>query len=309
MADPLPAAVHTFGYRAFCDFTCPCLVQAVEQTGRMRGGSQPHLMRCSDGNYYVVKFRNNPQHRRVLVNELLGTRLAALLGLPTLPFALVDVSRELICWTSDLAMEMPWGRVPCEPGVHFGSRYAGDPRRGRVDLEVPDYRLGEVENLRDFLGMLVFDQWTCNTDTRQVVFPEGSSSTLMVRMIDQGCCFNGDRWTFPDRPLWGLYPQRLVYRSVRSLDDFEPWLTRLDKLGVEDIQECAKNIPSAWWRFDRYALLRLLDQLNHRRARIRELLIAVRNSAQQPFPNWMTRVRSASAQGEKRLELRLKLHG
>jgi hypothetical protein len=42
-----------------------------------------HLMRCSDGGYYVVKLQNNPQHRRILVNELLGTKLAARLGLPT----------------------------------------------------------------------------------------------------------------------------------------------------------------------------------------------------------------------------------
>ena len=48
----------------------------------MRGGAQSHLMRCADGHYYVVKFQNNPQHRRILVNELLGTRLASRLGLP-----------------------------------------------------------------------------------------------------------------------------------------------------------------------------------------------------------------------------------
>ncbi len=35
----------------------------------MRGGAQSHLMRCDDGYYYVVKFQNNPQHRRILVNE------------------------------------------------------------------------------------------------------------------------------------------------------------------------------------------------------------------------------------------------
>ena len=40
----------------------------------MPGGAQPHLMRCSDEQYYVVKFQNNPQHRRVLANELLPTR-------------------------------------------------------------------------------------------------------------------------------------------------------------------------------------------------------------------------------------------
>jgi hypothetical protein len=53
-------------------------------------------MRCSDGHYYVVKFQNNPQHRRILVNELLGTRLAARLGLPTTPVAIVNVPEELI---------------------------------------------------------------------------------------------------------------------------------------------------------------------------------------------------------------------
>jgi hypothetical protein len=53
---------------------------ATEQIRRMRGGAQSHLMRCSDGNYYVVKFQNNPQHRRILVNELLGTKLAGRFG-------------------------------------------------------------------------------------------------------------------------------------------------------------------------------------------------------------------------------------
>ena len=47
----------------------------------MRGGAQSHLMLASDGNLYVVKFSNNPQHVRVLANELLATRLAAAVGL------------------------------------------------------------------------------------------------------------------------------------------------------------------------------------------------------------------------------------
>ena len=52
------------------------LVEAVQHVRRMRGGAQGHLMRCADGNFYVVKFRNNPQHLRVLANEMLATRLA-----------------------------------------------------------------------------------------------------------------------------------------------------------------------------------------------------------------------------------------
>src|SRR5437773_10138908 len=104
------------------------MLRAVELVRRMRGGAQSHLLHCSDGYYYVVKFKNNPQHRRVLVNELLGTRLAALLGLPTTPAKIVNVDEELIRLTPDLRIEAPQNRVACEPGRQFGSRYAGDPR-------------------------------------------------------------------------------------------------------------------------------------------------------------------------------------
>src|SRR5258708_5559565 len=78
------------------------MLRTVEQIRRMRGGAQSHLMRCDDGYYYVVKFQNNPQHRRILVNELLGTRLAARLGLPTVPAVIVAVSEELIRLTPEL---------------------------------------------------------------------------------------------------------------------------------------------------------------------------------------------------------------
>ena len=121
----------------------------------MRGGAQSHLMRCDDGHYYVVKFQNNPQHRRVLVNELLGTRLAGRLGLPTVPAEIVEVSKELIRLTPELAMGLPRSRVPCQPGLQFGSRYPVDPRRIALHDFLPEEQLGNVENLHDFAGMRV----------------------------------------------------------------------------------------------------------------------------------------------------------
>src|ERR1700682_5389892 len=150
---------------------------ATEQIRRMRGGAQLHLMRCSDGHYYVVKFQNNPQHRRVLVNELLGTRLASRLGLPTAPVAVVHVNAELIRLTPELCIELPRSRTPCQPGLQFASRYPGDPRRLALHDFLPDEKLQEVENLHDFAGMLVFDKWTCNTNGRQTVFFNEPGST------------------------------------------------------------------------------------------------------------------------------------
>src|SRR5690242_9671041 len=104
------------------------MLYAVEQIRRMRGGAQSHLMRCSDGDYYVVKFQNNPQHRRILVNELLGTRLAGRLGLPVTRIEVIHVNEKLIRLTPELCVELAHSRVPCQAGLQFGSRYPGDPR-------------------------------------------------------------------------------------------------------------------------------------------------------------------------------------
>lgn len=59
-------------------------------------------MLCSDGNFYVVKFRNNPQHVRVLANEMLATRLAEAAGLPVPITEVVEVGDWLLQQCSDL---------------------------------------------------------------------------------------------------------------------------------------------------------------------------------------------------------------
>jgi hypothetical protein len=271
------------------------MLQALEQIRRMRGGAQSHLMRCSDGYYYVVKFQNNPQHRRILVNEMLGTKLAARLGLPTVPVAIVEVSEELIRLTPELAMELPRTRIACQPGLQFGARYPGDPRQVTLHDFLPDEQLREVENLHEFAGMLVFDKWTCNTNGRQTVFfderkVERDEATVRykTRMIDQGFCFNAGEWNFPDAPLRGLYARNRVYLGVTGMESFAPWLELLEKrLSERMLDEIGREIPPAWYEDDYDALVRLLEQLHRRRPRVPDLILEAKKSSRQPFPNWM----------------------
>jgi len=126
-------------------------------------------MRRSDGSYHVGKFQNNFQNRRVLVNELLATILAVRLGLPTTPIAIVDVREQLIRLTPDAGIEMHRTRIPCQPGLQFGSRYLTDPHRVTLLDFLPDKQVLRARNLSDFVGMLVFDKWRCNTDGQQVI--------------------------------------------------------------------------------------------------------------------------------------------
>jgi len=270
------------------DKTTTANISAVEQIRRMRGGAQSHLMRCSDGNYYVVKFQNNPQHKRVLVNEFLGTRLAAIMGLPTTPGVIVKVSQRLIDDTAELVMELPRYRIPCRSGANFGSRYFGNPRNLKTFDEIPSDQLYRVENFNDFIGMLVFDQWTCNCDQRQCLFLMQDSGKYLMACIDQGFCFNTGEWNFPDSPRRGLFWDKTVYRHrVSSLDDFEPWLSRVEgEFDIEVLHEAAKDIPPEWYENDSKALGDLLTQLNRRRKAIRELLRLSCARLPLVFPYW-----------------------
>src|SRR5512136_1924330 len=110
----------------------------------MRGASQPCLLRCEDGEAYVVKFRNNPQHVRVLANEMLASRLALLIGLPVPTPAFVDVPLELIAGNPLLELEIGLRREPCLPGLQFGSRFPGVPGQTLVVDFLPDRLLRKV---------------------------------------------------------------------------------------------------------------------------------------------------------------------
>src|SRR5215468_7778762 len=96
--------------------------EAVQHVRRMRGGAQAHLMRAQDGHFYVVKFQNNPQHLRVLANELFATRLAELVGLPVPVADIVTVEPWLIENTAELRIDFGGTSEPCAGGLQFGAR-------------------------------------------------------------------------------------------------------------------------------------------------------------------------------------------
>jgi len=81
-------------------------ISAVQHLRPLRGGAQSHLLRASDGNCYVTKFQNNPQHIRVLASEMLATRLGVALGLPMPQVEVIEVSEWLIEHTGELRIQL-----------------------------------------------------------------------------------------------------------------------------------------------------------------------------------------------------------
>jgi hypothetical protein len=264
---------------------------AVEHIRPMRGGAQSQLMRADDGHYYVVKFVNNPQGRRILANEFLGARFAQALGLPIPTSEIINVPLALIELSPGMVIRSGGALTNCAPGLQFGSRLpVQDPNAPIFDY-LPTPALDLVDNLQDFIGMLVFDKWTCNCNGRQVVFcRQARNRKLRVFMVDQGFCFNAEEWNFPDSPLRGVYAWNYVYGSANSSvtgwESFERWLQRLESLEEESILAAGDDIPPEWYGNDRDALERLLKELVKRRQSVRRLIAEVRDSPRHPFEHW-----------------------
>ena len=288
-------------------------VVARQHIRRMRGGANAHLMLADDDRYYIVKFRNNPQHPRILVNELVSYILLEQLQLPVPPWDIVDVPQGLIEATPELTMDVGWRVRQCEAGLHFGSGFPGDPTRLAVYDYLPLSLLRLVYNVDSFLGMLAFDKWVSNANGRQAIFfrdrakrwieengqpgpdaPSPRSLVYVANMIDHGFVFNAQNWEFPDSPERGLYSRREVYAGVTGYDDFEPWLSRIQECSPEPLDNASKKVPPAWYDGDWDALESLLEKLYNRRSRVPDLLREAKNASRDPFPAWSLKASTAS---------------
>jgi hypothetical protein len=273
-------------------------VEAIRLIRKMRGGAQAHLLECDDGHFYVVKFLNNPQHRRILINEWIASVFLNYLQISAPAAAIVNLSAEFLESNPEVHIQLGARHLSVEPGWHFGSRYPGDPAKVMVYDFLPDVLLDKVVNVGEFRGVLAFDKWMGNADARQSIFfrarlrqwspgPEQPPRAgFVAHMMDHGYVFDGPHWIFPDSPLQGLYFRPSVYQNVRSFDDFEPWLDRVVHFPEEVVDAAQKQIPPDWLAEDGPALDAMLAKLMSRRKRVPDLIRESTRGRVNPFPEW-----------------------
>ena len=263
-------------------------ITAVQAIRRMRGGAQSQLMLGADGKLWVVKFKNNPQHLRVLANELIASKMAEAVGLSVPQSDVVEVSEWLVKNSPEMMVELGRGvRERCADGLQFGSQFVGGLMPGQVVDYLPEAQMEEVRNTREFAGMLAIDKWTGNCNGRQAVFErKPRERKYRATFIDQGFCFNAGDWNFPDPPLRGVFARNQVYKRVTGWDSFEPWLTRVEEFSSETLWKIAEQVPPEWYGGDPATIERLMTTLLVRRSRVRELITSFRESNRDPFPNW-----------------------
>lgn len=260
----------------------------------MRGGAQAHLIEGDDGNCYVVKFTNNLQHRRVLINEWVAAQLMAHIGIPTPPVALIQVSSEFLAANNDVYLQGK-ERIAVETGVHFGSRYPGHPDTTTVHDVLPDTFLARIRNRRDFVGALVFDRWVSNTDGPQAIFTAVvkeknvalAETCFEALMIDRGFAFGGPDWILRDSPIAGIHPQKAFYDGLAGIQDCEPWLSRVEAVQDGFLREVFATVPPSWRDAGDSGLERLIEDLLKGRFRVADSIIVSAGSVDRPFRNWI----------------------
>jgi hypothetical protein len=227
------------------------VIHAVQFIRKMRGGSQPALIRCSDDKLYVVKFLNNQQGPNVLANEVLGNELLNAFDLPTPKWKAVFISNRFLKANAELSFETPQGRSPIVSGLHFGSEFLGDERTGQVYEWLPGSFSDRITNPEDFLGIHILDLLANHCDHRQPLFTtaDGNASFRAV-FIDNGHLFGGPEWKLRSRPGESLSLDRRFHINRWPEEIVEGWISRFERTDGSSLFDVVQNVPRFWYSGD-----------------------------------------------------------
>lgn len=250
----------------------------------MPGGAQAKLVLADDGHYYVVKFTNNPQHRRTLINEVIATSLLRALALPAAAFIPIAFDAAFL-QRHPISMEYGSRSVPVPVGLHYGSRYPfrSLDRSPRVYDCLPATVLRTTRFTEVFLGAYVADQWMSNTDRRQVIFYRNSRQQWRIELVDHGRMFGGASWAFVNSFGWGTFVDPAVYERASSFDQVETWIERIRLLPESIFEASRRLVPSEWIECDEGALQSMLTELIGRRRNLPRIVEAAMSHAKSPL--------------------------
>lgn len=210
-----------------------------------RGWTYPQLILFNDGHKYVVKFKNNRQGDKVLVNEFVAGNLAQHLRLPVPKFTIVHIPYEFIQRT-------PLKTFGFQPGFQFASRYIENGFCYRKKLS------SRVINSNHLIGMVAFDHWVNNTDRNirnlllESVQPR-SSHPYKVWMIDHGNCFpECHKWSIeslrqPPHRINTPFYQKLFQEDIRRKNRvLSRYVNKIYQLPIGVISKTIGSLPDDW---------------------------------------------------------------
>lgn len=234
------------------------------------GVTAPCLVEGEDGGAYVVKLKNNRLGTKVLVNEYIAARFAALAALCFPAGGPMELTEAFIGRTSRLR------RARVAAGLHFASRYIEKAKY------VHHRHLPFIQNKGQIAGVMLFDHLLLNDDRTlngKNMLIQRAAEGYRFYAIDNSHLFGSGRWrtdrleALSDRV---RVNKRRAYgtllRHYLSAADFAPYAAKFQAITKEQFAEIVDSVPREWLD-DETARQALKDFLIKRFARI-DLIVA-----------------------------------
>lgn len=254
------------------------------------GSTRPYYIVCDDGDTYAVKFQQNPQGIKAVINEYICSELATHLTLPVPKPVLIKTNDDF----HDLYGEKLSSYIGEEikPGVHFGTR--------KIKKAIPIEETGSLgamldhaKNIHVLSELFIFDLFICNNDRDSnggnLLFDMNEKMIIILdhtHVFDLGTIWESQQLNMRiGEPFSIINPSGFIYRRlIPYVTGFNPFKSILDKLKCmtsEHIWHIINSVPSEWMLLEEDKIA-LHEYLVDRKERIEEVLPLLKPH----MPNW-----------------------
>lgn len=253
-------------------------VAAVRTVSPIKNGcTKPFFVSCSDGEVYAVKFSQNPEGKRVLINEFVCSKIAEKLELPIPTSALVRCDEQFIQLYGEEIERHILSKLNHD-GVHFGTLKIKKTFTitGTAMLEM-------AENLEVVPEIFLFDQLICNVDRDSnggnLLF---DASNMKITIIDHTHVFDlGAIWDVHQlkrrigEPFHAFDSSGFVYKKlvpfIRGNNPFHSIINKMNRITEDDLMHIINSVPEEWGLKEEEGIV-LHEYLYDRLSRIEEAL-------------------------------------
>ena len=219
-------------------------VTALEFVRKLRGGSQPILVKASDGFLYVVKFQNSLQGPNILFNEAVGTELFRRSDLLVPEWRVNRVSREFITSNPDCWMETEHGLQRPKAGLCFGSRIVNKESDSAFET-LAGTSFSRINNRKSFWTARILDVMGDNADNCQAIFLEGAAQGIDAYFIDHGHLFGGAHGTSSPQFRASEYLDARIYTDACQ-QDIDKVTTTIQNIDFKKLDRVIRGLPACW---------------------------------------------------------------
>lgn len=222
----------------------PGLEQTPTFLRRLGGANQSILVSDEAGDFWVLKLRSTLRPTNQLANEVLGSHLCGVLGLPVPNTKALRISSQFF---EDQRTWLRTMREPIRPnpGLHLASRYLPQVIGKEMIDVLPSTFAPCIVNSHDCLGMFIFDLWAQHCDVRQALFLEIASG-LQAYFIDHGELFGGPHW-YPAQFRLDMRPTRRAVLYIEGMQrQAQNWIVHMRDCIPAAMRLAIEQLPSCW---------------------------------------------------------------